>query len=70
MESLLVGLLYVILYVLIAAIVVWLIIWLLQTLGVNPPPIVIRLLWAIVAVIALILVVQLLFGIPAARPFR
>lgn len=72
MEALLIGLLYVILYVLIAAICVWLIIWVLGLVGFAPPPIVQNLLWAVVAVLALILIVQLLFGVVhlPARPFR
>lgn len=69
MEGLLVGLLYVLLYVVIAAIVVYVIIWILQAIGVQLPAMVIKLLWVVVALIALILLVQLLLG-GLRPPFR
>jgi hypothetical protein len=68
MEGLLLGLLHVALYVLVAAIVMWIIIWLLGVVGFPLPPIIVNLLWAVVAIIALILLVQLLFGaVPIGR---
>lgn len=67
MEGLLLGLLHVVLYVLIVAIVVWLIIWIVGMFA-PLPPVIVNLLWAVVAIIALILVVQLLLGGVAAVP--
>lgn len=71
MEALLIGLLYALLYTAVVAIVVYVIIFVLQAVGVPIPPIIIKLMWIIVALIFLILIVQLLFGVPGAvRPFR
>lgn len=70
MEALLIGILYIVLYVIIIAIVIWLILTLFQFLGFPVPAIVVRLLWAAVAVIALILVVQLMFGALPMPRFR
>lgn len=62
MDDLLIGLLNVLLYVVIAAVIVYAIIWLLGVVGFAIPPVIVKLLWAIVAIIALIMLVQLLLG--------
>jgi hypothetical protein len=49
-------------YICLLAIVVYLVIWVLGIVGVNLPPKVIQILWAIVALVALLLIVRMLLG--------
>jgi hypothetical protein len=62
MAGLLVGLLNILLWVLIAAIVVYVIIFVAGALGFPLPPVIQKLLWAVVAIIALIMLIELLLG--------
>jgi len=62
MEGILIGLLHVLLYVIVVAIIVYAIIWVLGLIGVQIPDIIVKLLWAAVALIAIIMLVQLLLG--------
>jgi hypothetical protein len=70
LEGLLIGLLYIVLYAVIASIIVWIIIYGAQWLGFPLPPPIPRLLWAVVAIIVLIMLVSLLFGWNPRVPFR
>jgi hypothetical protein len=67
MEVLLVGLLYIALRVVIAAIIVYAIIWLCNFFGFGLPAIIVKLLWAVVVIIGLILLIQLLMGVSLPR---
>lgn len=49
-------------YIVLLAIVAYLIIWVLEVIGVPIPPKIIQLLWVVVALIALLLIVQALLG--------
>lgn len=69
METLLIGLLWILFEVLVAALIVYVIIWVLGMIGFALPVVVVKLLWALVALFALILLVQLLFGV-MGHPFR
>ncbi len=68
MEGLLIGVLHVLIYIIIAAIIVYAIIWVLGLIGVPLPDIIVKLLWAVVGLIALIMLIQLLLGgVPLGR---
>ena len=62
MEGLLIGVLQVLIYIIIAAIIVYAIIWVLGLIGIPLPAIIVKLLWAVVGLIALIMLIQLLLG--------
>lgn len=49
-------------YLCILAIIVYIILWVLETIGVPVPPKVIQLLWVIVALIAILWLVQMVAG--------
>jgi hypothetical protein len=49
-------------YICVLALVIYLIIWVLGVVGINLPPKVIQILWVIVALIALLFIVQALLG--------
>jgi hypothetical protein len=69
-EGLLVGLLYIVLYGVVACIIVWIILYGAAALGFPIPEPIPRLLWAVVAILCLIMLVSLLFGWRPGAPFR
>lgn len=67
-SGLLIGVLHIILYAVVLALGVWIIIYAAQWLGFPLPDMIVKLLWAIVALLVVIALVSLLLtGVP---PFR
>ena len=62
LESLLIGLLYILLYGVVASIIVYIIIFAANAFGFPLPHPIPKLLWAIVAIICLIMLISLLMG--------
>lgn len=61
-ESILIGLLFILLYVIILAIVVYIILYVLGILGIVLPDPIPRLIWAAVAIVALIMIISVVLG--------
>lgn len=62
MEGLLIAVLWALVYIAVLALVIYVVIWVLGQLGVVLPPHIVKILWVIVALIALIIIVRVLLG--------